>query len=526
MSSNIFKISAVAATIAASFGAQAALYDIYPYQPLVATSSTYGVAIQDNSSVDCWSTSCAVSHSSDDQIGVEEQRFAQGFQYRNEAPFLLENGFEYLEDGLTGFESYCYAYLDYSDAICDQWAKTQYTDGYLNEVNGDFANSTAFVEVTKVNVSANNTIINSISDLGVVNGTYQVDDAERTVAFFADDSVKLNHSGVRSRGWKQLDGATVGSVSFAGTNSNDYKSQAVIWDTSNAETLLGTLRGEDSRNMPQSSARDITRLTSDSNYYAVGYIANSDLIPTAAIFPIGTNLATISAGTPVTVFADNNDYDDAYINSLLTSVNENGIAIGTAKNRNNDDGAVANVLFYVPDVTNPSVVEFRSKFSSMFFRSANTIGGAINNNDEVVGQVDYERHQEANNGKPRARRAFIAQLDQANAKAPIGSSPQYLDDLTYGGSDLNEYRIIDATDINDAGVIAGTAYYCAGGYATEAIDASCSGDLSVVAVKLVPRDTDASITKRPVIEETIERQGASLGFLALTLLGFLGFRRK
>ncbi|CSC27904.1 Protein of uncharacterised function (DUF3466) [Vibrio cholerae] len=65
-----------------------------------------------------------------------------------------------------------------------------------------------------------------------------------------------------------------------------------------------------------------------------------------------------------------------------------------------------------------------------------------------------------------------------------------LDDLTNDNTatgNNNQFRIIDATDINDAGVISATALKCSGGYDTTAHNSLCSNrEETVVAVKLVP----------------------------------------
>jgi hypothetical protein len=254
--------------------------------------------------------------------------------------------------------------------------------------------------------------------------------------------------------------------------------------------------------------------------YAVGYDANSDELPQAAVFKIdGTTVAKVY----VSSYSD----DDKYLNSLLTSVNDKGVAIGTVKYREPLDGSYANKLFYIGDVTKSSL-NASSFPGDIFFTSANGVAGGINNNSEVVGQVDFERHQESNGGKPRSKRAFIAPLSSDDAKAPLGNKAWYIDDLTYGIASNNDYRVIDASDINDAGVISGTAYYCAGGFDSSAIDASCNAGSSLVAVKLVPVNgaTTSDIQSRPRETTKVERQGAGFGILSLTLLGLLGFRRK
>ncbi|CSA81939.1 Protein of uncharacterised function (DUF3466) [Vibrio cholerae] len=107
-----------------------------------------------------------------------------------------------------------------------------------------------------------------------------------------------------------------------------------------------------------------------------------------------------------------------------------------------------------------------------------------------------------------------------------------LDDLTNDNTatgNNNQFRIIDATDINDAGVISATALKCSGGYDTTAHNSLCSNrEETVVAVKLVPivNATSANIQQRSTEEQASERKGGSFGLGLLMVLGVLGFRRK
>ncbi|NOI31578.1 DUF3466 family protein [Vibrio coralliilyticus] len=547
MSSKIFKLSSITLAVAASFGAHAAIYNVYKYEPVVASSSeSFGAAIQP-STVDCWTsisgggTDCSITHTTSQMIAFEEKRFAEGFQYRDEAPFFHEFGFDLLEEGYDGFKSYCSSFLGYNDTLCDHWATTEYTNGFRNEdPNGDLGNSTAFVESTKVTVSSNNLIINSLDSTGAeIVGTYQESAAARTRAFIGTTSSAtiIFNDRSRSRAWAKEGTLAVGSVSTqSGNDPDDYYSHAAVWDGANFHQIpwLSNV-GEDGRSMPQASARDLA--TIGGTTYAVGYASNEEEVPVAAVFNL-TNLNSIPTSF-ISLYENNHgDYNDRYLNSVLNSVNDKGTAVGTVKYRVVNNGAYSNTLIYVSDVSNSalSTTTFTDKFGGIFFEGANGKAGAINNNDEVVGAVDNQTHQESGGGKPRSQRAFIAPLDTTNAKAPLNSKAWYLDDLTNDGSsssDNNQYRIIDATDINDAGVISGTALYCAGGYDTTAIDSKCDGGTpgaeKRIAVKLVPINgaTTSDIQARSVTQEDkVDRQGGSLGFLALTLLGFLGFRRK
>lgn len=538
MSSKIFKISMIAATVAASFSASAAIYNVHMYGPVVdQDAQTFGSAIQESTAgLSCWSSDCSSTHTSAHQIGFEEQLYLQGFEYRNEAPFLIKNGYRYLDEGRSGFEDYCNRYLDYADTLCEKWAYRQYDSGYAKE--GSFNNSYAFVENSSSSVqgSQDNVIINQLDEAGLAVGNYYNGSLKnRSEAYYnsTESNLSKGSNGVQSKAFAKLGSSfIVGSISQETTISSDqdYTSKAAVWDENGS--LLASIdwhgdAKESSRSMPQGSARDVAFVDTNGDDtgdvdYAVGYNANSDGIPVAAVF----DLSDLTTDIP-TKFVYKYTDDDKYLNSLLTSVNDKGIAIGTAKYRQANDGAYSNSLFYVPDVTASSLIS-KSFSGDIFFKSANGKAGAINTNSEVVGAIDYERHRESNGGKPRAQRAFIAPLSSTHAKAPLGGKAWYLDDLTNGIAANNQYRIIDATDINDAGVIAGTAYYCDGGYDSSAINASCSSGASLVAVKLVPINgaTASDISARTVDQNKVERQGGSIGVWALTILALFGFRRK
>ncbi|EEX92337.1 hypothetical protein VIOR3934_01833 [Vibrio orientalis CIP 102891 = ATCC 33934] len=521
MSSKIFKISAVAATVAASFAANAALYNVYKYDDSSAVQ-TYGVAISpvtDSGQTNCFSDTCDQQTSA---IAYEGKRYQEGFQYRDESPFLVNFGFDYIDSGdniYDNFRSYCYNYLGYTDSICENWANSQYTNGYANEVGGDIDNSRAYLENTSV-AGDGNVIVNSINAAGKPVGNYQTNSRRNTA--YADSDTFTD--GDRSRAWAQYDDGsnvyTVGSVSTQNGTGADYTSKAAIWKDGVVNELAWDSAAVRDRVMPQGSARDIAQVSN--KFYAVGY--NSDVEERLRASVFSSSDGSTWTSTFVSGF-DGGDRDlDNYLNSTLTAVSENGVGVGTYKLRDVvSNGAYSNGLFYVSDVANPTAKVFSG---DIFFTGANGLIGGINKYDEVVGSVDFETHREVD-GQPRAQRAFITQLT-SKAQAPLQGKGWYLDNLTYGSNALasnNDYRIIQAGDINDAGVIAATAYYCEGGYASDAIDASCSGSSKLVAVKLVPV-TDPSITERPVETSTVERSGGTLGFFALTLLGLLGFRRK
>ncbi|OAJ92288.1 DUF3466 family protein [Vibrio bivalvicida] len=531
MSSNIFRISAVAATIAASFGANAALYNVYLEAPEGTSTAiqTYGVAISPETTV-CWSNACDDSTS---KMATEVKRYREGFSYRDEAPFFLPFGWNYLDDNYDGFKNYCRDYLRYAETLCENWASAQYTNGYAKEQGGDYAGSIAYYDGSSL--YSENTVVNSI-DNGFSTGNRSIGGTPRNVAFTSTDGSSVTdlsrtYSGTtyaESHGWKTLkDGSTyytVGSVSRTANHAtSDNNSYAAVWVDGVLQAPISWVGGTNNGdNRAHASARDIVK--DGNNLYAVGYNSDGDVRLKATVFKSENNGGTSWTSTLVSGFP----YDSSeYANQTLKAVNNNKIAIGTAKLNQALNGAYANMLFYVDNLDVPAYKAFSG---NIFFTGANGLAGNINNYNDVVGTIDYEQHSETN-GKPRAQRAFIANLGTVTGSAPIGGQARYLDDLTYGSgatTSNNQYRIIQAADINDAGVIAATAYYCAGGFESDAIDAICAAGASLAGVKLVPiaGKTASDISPRPVTQTTVERQGGTLGFLVLTVLGLLGFRRK
>ncbi|OLQ88419.1 hypothetical protein BIY22_09675 [Vibrio panuliri] len=540
MRSNLFKLSAVAATICASFAANSAIYNVVEvYQPVVDQNArTFGVAIQPSTDA-CWTTKdCSLKHDEEQKIAFEEQLNNQGFLYRDESPFRLSFGFDYLEDGLDGFDLYCRDWLGYNENACDDWAKRQYTQGYALEGPAN-NNSYAYIEssATKINAGENNVIVNSFGSTPASDaiGTYYGGNLQNRSIAYKGTTPLAKGSYDQTKAWAEFDKYQVGSVSKqSSSNTNDYFSNAAIWNNGSLVVIQNQATDAKDRRIPQGSARDIACVggvladCADGKIYAVGYNSGSSdqRIPIASVFDINTNPSFTVDVNRITEFSD----DDKYLSSVLTHVNNNGVAIGEAKNRN-PQRAYANALFYVSNVASPNSYTMFS--GGIFFDGANGKAGAINNFNEVVGQIDYETKAEVG-GTERAKRAFVTTIGDKST-SPLKGQSRYLDDLTMGTGALssnNQYRIIDATDINDAGVISATALYCAGGYDTQAINSTCQGGTpgteKLRAVKLVPiNGADASqIQPRGVDSETIEREGGSVGWFALGLLTLLGFRRK
>ncbi|EKO3977956.1 DUF3466 family protein [Vibrio fluvialis] len=571
MSSNTFKLTFITAAILSSTSASAALYQVVEVTPDLTYNSdyvsAYGVAIQpgvasDGSSTlskgcfDSTATNCSTSNFT---LGGETRvtktnagEAVDGLSFREEAPFAMDNAFYNIQDS-DDFENYCDNQLLYS--TCETWASLRW-NLWNKEITGDTTiNSYAFTgsstSGTLVN-STYNTVINSIDSSGDPVGIQltpgDVTSYRRnTVDALADNITTSSY--LQSRAWKTDGTYTVGSVSTSVSNTNGtyYSSKAAMWNAS-AIVELNWPSGTEVYNnssIAQGSLRDFVIV--DGTVYAVGYNSfydNRNYMEASISkvakddFATPENWTTVGVTNAKVYTNGGTSGDYIYSNTRLTSVNSNLIAIGEAKRQGSapSNGAAANRLFVVSDVSasSPSAT-FLS--DGIFFDGAGGKAGAINSYNEIVGQIDAESTREAS-GKPRRKRGFIYPYNgtgtDSDRRAVFNNQGWWLDNLTNGGtysSNNNQYRIIDATDINDAGVISATALKCDGGYDTTSYNATCGGgsqDETTVAVKLVPiaGATSDDISERGTDDTSTERSGGSIGLWMLAVLGFLGFRRK
>ncbi|HFQ5219930.1 TPA: DUF3466 family protein [Vibrio vulnificus] len=560
-----FKLTTVALLVGSAMNANAALYKVVEVDPALNGSSStyndaYGVAIQQGDVA--FETGCFANgaNCTDDKfkLALETRVSVDGVSYREELPFAMDATFGYIQE-FDDFERYCYNELRYS--TCETWALIHWAP-WDKELSKDYtSNALAFVErdpdagEEEPNAYQNkyNNVINSLTSSGLPVGNQSVLKDDKTDLETRNTVVApVTPQGdfYQSRAWKTDGTYTVGSVSSKTGNENGthYTSKAAIWDDAGVVKQLDWPQGvdRDGERLAQGSMRDVVVDTTNNKVYGVGYntYADDNYI-NASVF-----VGTFDAGgalkdstwqsKQVSGAQMKISGDIIHSNSVVTNVNSNFVAIGEAKRAGGkpSEGSAANRLFLVKDITTDSVsATFLPELGGIFFSGAGGKMGGINKYNEIVGQLDAEDTREID-GKPRRKRGFILPYEANGSvesrRSIFDNKAWYLDDLTNGSNapvENNQYRIIDATDINDAGVISATAIKCDGGYDTAAHNSYCgegSKEETVVAVKLIPiADADASnINARPVEKASAERSGAGLGWLSLTLLALFGFRRK
>ncbi|ANP76481.1 GlyGly-CTERM sorting domain-containing protein [Vibrio crassostreae 9CS106] len=571
-----FKLTTVAALVLAATHANAALYKVVEVTPsITGASEIYGVAIQPGVATDgknelalgCFDSAATNCTDSAFKLAGETRDTLEAVSYREEVPFAMDAPFQYIQER-DDFENYCYRELRYS--TCESWAENRWNDTWSKERNDlTHVNAKAFVEGGET-FDSRNTVINSlyINDADEVEplGVKSEGGIRNNAMFTTTPNGPTGTS--ETRAWHAIKASNdkvynVGSVSTEGaktdTSDTTFSSKAAIWDGTITKEIDWIRSGNAQQGdyFAQGSMRSIVE--SDSLFYGVGYNTadgNGDLQDMNASVFVSTSLDLATATWTTTqisgaeVKSGSSNDDARYSNSVATDINDNLFAVGYSK-RNGyvpENGSAGNKPFIVTDAKNPTATYLSG---GIFFSGSSGEAKAVNNYNELVGQIDAETTREVD-GSERRHRGFIYPYDLPSSTDErrvdiFGGKAWWLDDLTNDGdasSHNNQFRIIDATDINDAGVISATAIKCTVDgndkpYDTTSHNSYCGGASSnavekVVAVKLIPikgarydtgSDIDSVVT-RSTDTEKVERQGGSLGWLTLTVLGLLGFRRK
>ncbi|EKF6143081.1 DUF3466 family protein [Vibrio cholerae] len=567
MSRITFKRSILAsAVLLATQTVNAALYQVMEVTPSTGRSygSAWGVAIQPSTGADsCFNNSTVGSVNCQNFALAGETRIEKastgkavdGLSYRDEVAFGIDNAFVYVQER-NDFERYCYSELLYS--TCNTWADPHW-NRWQAEINStQVANSIAFIGTGTTGApidESQNVIVNSLTSnatpigINVKTGdvtTYRRNANAIQARLPSTISAPNVADALYTRAWKTDDDYTVGSVSKSSPNNEGtyFYSKPAIWKNDGSATVelnwpTGTEPNRNNR-LAQGSMRDVVE--NGGKLYAVGYSSfdTDNHYMQASVFQLDdtSNFSNAASWTTKAVSGAESRIGGDYIhsNSVVTDVNKNLVALGSAKRAGSrpENGAAGNRLFVIEDVS-ASTPTANFLTGGIFFTGAGGKAGAINSYNEIVGQVDADETRE-NDGKPRRKRGFIypysANGSDPSRMAIFANKAWLLDDLTNDNTatgNNNQFRIIDATDINDAGVISATALKCSGGYDTTAHNSLCSNrEETVVAVKLVPivNATSANIQQRSTEEQASERKGGSFGLGLLMVLGVLGFRRK
>lgn len=337
-----------------------------------------------------------------------------------------------------------------------------------------------------------------------------------------------------------------------------FNNQAVMWDVTDPASVSVTKVTDTSSGTQSSQAsvraaviNKVSGSTLEDKPVLVGFYNrknSSDMLPEAAIFEPkfedSLNPQKITGWSTKDIDGTTLNPDGyIYHSSIATDINQNMLVIGSTKRGNYDykrsrtdvpveEGSLNNRLWLAnASSANPTATYLTG---GIFFAGSGGDMRAVNDFNEIVGRIDAENVREVD-GKLRRKRAFIYPYNVGSIAGNRGSIFQnkawWLDDLTNDGSvsgHNNQFRIIDANDINNAGIISASAMMCAGGYKTTSHNASCSGTEKLVSIKLTPINgaTASNIQQRTADKDPVERKGAGLGILLLGVLSLISFRRK
>jgi hypothetical protein len=219
--------------------------------------------------------------------------------------------------------------------------------------------------------------------------------------------------------------------------------------------------------------------------------------------PIRT-MATFHDGEAYTSVVNQDDYFESRANDI----NDNNIIVGYATSFINS--RQTDQFFYYDHNTGQTV------HPDGFFNSSDSEAIAINNNNQIVGSAEVQTDLITD----RRAHGFLYDIDTQTMTD--------LNDLTACNS---PYRIVEANDINDDGVIVGTALLELAKkdeFGEPMLDGDGNAILEQVtrAVKLVPI-AGGSVDDCDGSEDlTYERKGAGIAWLSLLILGFAGVYRR
>ncbi|HGP5416438.1 TPA: DUF3466 family protein, partial [Vibrio cholerae O1] len=461
MSRITFKRSILAsAVLLATQTANAALYQVMEVTPSTGQSygSAWGVAIQPSTGTDsCFNNSTVGSVNCQNFALAGETRIEKastgkavdGLSYRDEVAFGIDNAFVYVQER-NDFERYCYNELLYS--TCNTWADPHW-NRWQAEINStQVANSIAFIGTGTTGApidESQNVIVNSLTSnatpIGINVKTGDVTTYRRNAnAIQARSTVAPNITdALYTRAWKTDGVYTVGSISRSSNNNEGayFYSKPAIWKNSNGETVelswpTGTEPNRNNR-LAQGSMRDVVE--NGGKLYAVGYSSydTDNHYMQASVFELDntSNFSNAASWTTKAVSGAESRIGGDYIhsNSVVTDVNKNLVALGSAKRAGSrpENGAAGNRLFVIEDVS-ASTPTANFLTGGIFFTGAGGKAGAINSYNEIVGQVDANDTRE-NDGKPRRKRGFIypysANGSDPSRMAIFANKAWLLDDL-------------------------------------------------------------------------------------------------
>ncbi len=241
--------------------------------------------------------------------------------------------------------------------------------------------------------------------------------------------------------------------------------------------------------------------------FAHGWIDENETNPSQ--FESRNFYAVVYKNGEVTDYTDDHS---KYFDSRAYDINDAGIAVGHVNTFVNGN---QRTKFYHVDTNAENMT---MEFPDDFFTGSSSTARAINEKGMIVGEGEYETHNDSNGANPRRTHGFLYDM----------TAKTFTDLNSFLACDSG-YTVIEARDINDVNEISATALIkvprrdSKGNLMVDEKGEQLMEDV-VRAVTLKP--TDGEIEDCSIVEEKVERQGAGFGLTGLVLLIFSGLRRR
>ncbi|QDP01382.1 DUF3466 family protein [Thalassotalea sp. PS06] len=392
-------------------------------------------------------------------------------------------------------------YIDKDDEEITYWVSEFSTRGFIS-INGGDAIGLEPIESTYGGISQ----IFDINNVGQVVGS-------SSVSLDQDEVTDLEEKCILE-GEERLDQPQEYCIFVQ--KSTIYEQRAVRWNLDSQGQIIGEpeLLGtavDDNRN-PEDTRTSITSIATaiNDNGVAVGSTAawiDADETEPSETERFGFYAAVFKNGQ-VIEFTDRDDFFE----SRGTAINNNGIMTGYMYGYVN--GKARTKVFYAD--TNQDNIE--TQMVDDFFPGSGSIGFAINDNDIIVGEGEYENFNDSASNR-RRRHGFMYNI----------RTEEFIDINDLLSCD-SEYTIIEARDINNQNEIVATALMKQPQRdAKGELFYNANGELQMEDVfrAVYLRPIEGEIEECGTDEEKVERKGAGFNpFLVAGLVLLTLFRRR
>ncbi len=220
-------------------------------------------------------------------------------------------------------------------------------------------------------------------------------------------------------------------------------------------------------------------------------------------------------GSFAAVFRDGNVIDftdrDDWFDSRAVDINNEGIFVGYMWGYVN--GNPRSKFFYAD--ADAEADEIVPVFPEDFFPGSSSVAHAINENGVIVGEGEYETHNDSTAARRRHGFVYDSKIDKFT-------------DINDFLSCDSPYTVVEARDINENNEILATAF-------VKTLKLDSMGEPFIYDGEQVYEDVLRAVYLRPIdgeiedcskVEEKVERDGASVGIWGLMTLSLFGLRRR